>query len=252
MLILISYFSSSCSDVADSNPCECSDKQTNSYFEPHVLGRDSEREFFQEEIDSRIYYRMLDVSSEEAKMIISYENELAYPQYNSKFNTNGPKETVLNANETLIFENSNGSGSISYVSALVRKYELNNGINRKITMIARPDRFLGERGIYDPASRFFFEFWKPSPRMVVSEANIYFDTIETALQYMRIGKAIDDWVHNEDGYVLGYSETPYRDQVGVTLYRYYIDGKPALKMPGYNNEKLILKKKSRGQATFLD
>ena len=238
LLSLVSFSLSACREGGPSKDSAQLDSGVN------ILGRDSIREFFHEgKWDSRIYYRMLDASLGEAREIVLYDGKLAFPQNSSPSPVDEPKETVLESEESLFFVNANGSGAVIYLSPVVRKYELNNGIKRKIHMIVRKNRFLGKRGLYEPASFLFFEFWKPSPRMVVSEARLYFDTLEAAQKFMDQGSAVDDWVHNDEGYVLGYFETPHRNQVNVTLYRYYIDGKPALKMPGYDNEKLLINRK---------
>lgn len=239
LLSLVSFYLSACGEGGSSNDSTQLDSGVN------VLGRDSIREFFHKgKWDSRIYYRMLDAGLGDAREIVLYDGKLAFPQNSPSSSVDEPIETVLGVGESLLFKNANGNGTVSYLSLFERKYELNNGIKRKISMIAQTNRFLGKRGLYEPASRFFYEFWKPNPRMVVSEARIYFDTLETAQKYMHQGSAINDWVYSDEGYVLGYFEIPLRNQVNITLYRYYIDGKPAIKMPGYDNEKLSLNRNS--------
>ena len=227
----------------------CFGSDVNHLQKDQVIGQDAEREFYKRgdsRWDSRIYYRYNDSSLGEEKVLIIYNGELAYPE-NSAFDKElkEAREAVLEDGQSIHFNNENGSGSIYYVSTDRRRYVItkrqqsDSTLNRNIRMIVRQNRFLGKRGLYEPASRWGFEFWA-GPRMVVSEAEMHFGSLEAALKYMRVGSSVFKWVHNGQGYVVGYSESAQRNQVNVALYRYYINGKPALRMPGYDNEKLLL------------
>jgi hypothetical protein len=151
---------------------------------------------------------------------------------------------VLNPGEKIAFENPNGSGVIKYISARKRFFSFSEGTEGVIKMKVRKKRFRGKLGLYEPASRWFFEAWK-GKRVVATEAQMHFDSLEDALKYMHQGSAIQKWVHNEEGYVVGYFESPQRNQISIDLYRYYINGKPALKMPGYDNSKVVLTREGK-------
>ncbi len=149
------------------------------------------------------------------------------------------RETVLKPGETIEFQNPNGSGKIEYISDRKRYFSFSEGTERVVKMKVRKKRFRGKLGLYDPASRWFFESSK-GKRIVATEAEMNFESLEEALEYLHQGSAIQKWVYNDEGYVVGYFESPERDQINIDLYRYYINGKPALNMPGYDNSKVVL------------
>ena len=148
-----------------------------------------------------------------------------------------PREVVLKPGQRVEFRNRFGSGTISYVAPLQRAYTFEDGSSQTVTMIAREERFLGKLGIYEPAERWWYQVGR-GPRLVVSEAEMHFHSLAEAKKYLVKGSAVLDWVYNQDGYVVGFSRTPERDQINVTLYRYFINGSPAHKMPGYDNTKV--------------
>jgi hypothetical protein len=150
------------------------------------------------------------------------------------------KEAVLNPGESIRFKNQNGGGTITYVSPLKRKFVFDDGTEGTVRMIARKNRFLGKLGIYNPGQRWFYEGWKGA-RLVVLEAEMHFENLEEAQEYMFQGSKVMDWVHNSDGYVLGFAKSPQRNQINITLYRYMVNNQPLKNIPDYDNELVVLR-----------
>lgn len=95
---------------------------------------------------------------------------------------------------TIHFKNKNGERSISYVSPIERTFTF-DGHSKTLKMIPRPERFMGQLGIYDPA-----ETWLSSPeRIVAAEAELHFNSEEEALTQLVEGSAVMNWVYNRDG-----------------------------------------------------
>lgn len=250
---LTALFSLSCSGEEGASKVDtpAGSAMETSFTAIRVIDKDSIREYFHKgDYSPEVYYRFLDLDKE-AKEIIAYPDGpwgIALPE-SSEYNKTQkePKEVVLKPGQSIQFENENGCGFIRYISKKKRRYEITKSqcgiahdLQKTVKMIVRRNRFWGERGLYEPASRWGFEFWA-GPRMVVSEAEMYFDSLASALKYMHIGSNVFKWVHNDQGYVVGYSETPRRaNLIDISLYRYYINGKPALNMPGYDNSKVVL------------
>lgn len=149
---------------------------------------------------------------------------------------NDPSEIVLRPGMQIQFENRNGSGSIEYKNSYQRMLTI-GGKKLTITMIARNKRFRGQLGLYNPASRSTLSLEK-SPRIVAVESEMHFATEEQAQNFLIEGATVQDWVYNDSGYVIGFFNTSSRNQVNVTLYRYFIDGKPARFMKGFNNKNI--------------
>lgn len=142
-----------------------------------------------------------------------------------------PEETVLTSGQVVRFHNNVGQGLIEYVSPLKRHYTFTNGPDRVMKLIARKERFQGKLGLYHAGNRWFFEVWKPSDRIVAEEAKLDFDSLADALNFLKQGSSVSQWVWNDNGYVVGYWVSPQRRQVNVSLYRFYLDGEPLTTLP---------------------
>lgn len=151
-----------------------------------------------------------------------------------------PVEVVLAPNMSIAFFNKFGRGSIVYVAPLKRRYVIEGTVDKTVTMIPRAERFLGELGIYNPAERSIFSLDR-SLRIVTREAELHFVSVTEAQRQLREGSEVFDWVYNSQGYVVGYGTDPKRSQINVTLYRFFIGGKPARNMAGFDDTKVIVK-----------
>lgn len=142
-----------------------------------------------------------------------------------------PQEHVLNKNQWVRFKNPVGDGLIEYVSSNKRHFHFNSGVDRTIKMTIREKRFQGKLGLYYAGNRWFFEVWKPDDRIVAEEAQLYFESLQEALEFLKQGSAISEWVWNEQGYVVGYWVSAQRKQVNISLYRFYLGEQPLTDLP---------------------
>jgi hypothetical protein len=134
-----------------------------------------------------------------------------------------PREVVLQPGMTVMAENKNGIVKISYVSVLKRKFTW-NGKSQVVRMIPRSERWQGMLGLYNPASTWFMSCRK---RLVVQEAQLLFNTQEEIKAFLKEGSSYMDWVYTRDGLVVGFGETPARNQVNIDLWQIYLtDRKP--------------------------
>lgn len=147
-----------------------------------------------------------------------------------------PKQVVLLPGQRVAFENRNGKGELVYKGPLERELVL-DGKRYRIPMIARPEPFLGRMGIYNPASRSLFSLNR-TPRIVAVESERHFDSLSEARAALVEGSRLEAWVFNSEGYVVGFSATPSRNQINITLYRYFIKGRPARTIPGHDDDKV--------------
>lgn len=138
------------------------------------------------------------------------------------------RETVLKPGESVTATNRFGTVTVSYVSERKRKFEF-DGQTAVRALIARPDRFMGMLGLYDPAAASTFA--PPSFRLLVEEAEQHFETYEQIYAALYSGSEVMDWVYTSDGLVVGYSKVPpppdHRvdfNTYDVDLYQFYLNG----------------------------
>src|SRR5436190_7440265 len=118
---------------------------------------------------------------------------------------------VLQPGQSIEATNRFGSVRVSYVSTLERKFEW-GGKARVVHMIARPDPFRGELGLYNPADCFVILLpLCRTPRLVVAEAVHDFDSYDQLYAFVREGSAVMDWAYTSDGLLVGFGRTPGRE-----------------------------------------
>ncbi len=139
------------------------------------------------------------------------------------------EENVISSGESIIIKNKNGEISYSYSGETKRRIIV-DGNSNEIEMIARSKRFRGKLGLYNPGER-WLSSGADDARIVVVEGEMHFDTMKDALAYLKQGSEIMDWQSNDQGYVGGFLKSPERNQINITIYRYYLDGKPITTLP---------------------
>lgn len=142
-----------------------------------------------------------------------------------------PRDCVLEPGMSVIFQNQNGTGKMNHLSRFRRHFELSNGIIRAVDLLPRKEPFHGKLGLYDPASKWFYEIWKPRDRLVIEESLRHFENAEQIQAALYEGRDVYNWVWNDQGYVVGFFSDPLRHQTNVCLYRFLIEGKPFTTLP---------------------
>jgi hypothetical protein len=138
---------------------------------------------------------------------------------------------ALRPGEQIEATNKFGTVRISYVSPRERKYEW-DGQARVLTMIPRPEPFMNELGLYDPADCFVL---CRTPRLVVREAAHDFDTIDQIYSYLWAENATVDWVYSGDGLAVGWARWPDREQVNIDVQQFTIHGQKPVALRGARN-----------------
>lgn len=140
--------------------------------------------------------------------------------------------TVLRPGQVVTFKNGNGSGEIFYVSDFVRRYEI-EGVPYDVTLVQRNKEFRHQSGIYNPGESWGFLNFNDQwiSRFVVEESVVDFQSMKECKVFLREGAQYYKWVGNEQGYVLGFSVSPGRDQANVSFYRMSLRGKLLRTLP---------------------
>lgn len=119
--------------------------------------------------------------------------------------------------------NKNGTIIIEAISPLKRRFQWGKFDETRI-LIPRKERWMGRLGAYDPASRFFWEFWKPLPRIVINDSQLHFQSLQEIENFLNQGRNFFDWIYTDYGLVVGFGWDDSRDQVNVNVYQIYLDG----------------------------
>ena len=144
-------------------------------------------------------------------------------------------ELAMQENMVIQASNKNGSVSIKYVSPLERCYKWDNYSECR-TLIPRKDRFYGKLGAYDPATTYFWEFYKT--RIVAEDSQLNFKNREELKAWLYQGVDVFDWVYTDDGLVVGFVKSPDRNQVNIEVYQLLINNKKPNRIDGSRSEKI--------------
>jgi hypothetical protein len=131
--------------------------------------------------------------------------------------------------------NKNGTVVIDYIEPLKRRFRWDD-YDEERTLIPRKERWLGELGAYDPASAWIWEVWKI--RIVSSDSQLHFESMEDIEKWLYQGSAVEDWVYTDDGLVVGFSRNPNRNQVGIQVFQFYLNGEKPKKLKGSRPENI--------------
>jgi len=128
-------------------------------------------------------------------------------------------ETVLTEGTTLTARTPSGLITISAGKGTSRTYGGDGWIAEK-QLIARPVRWYGSLGLYDPAASA-----TPYGRVLAEEGKLFFETETEALRYFYVGSTFMQPVFTRDGLVVGYriSLIPGGEPVrSIQLWQVYI------------------------------
>jgi hypothetical protein len=152
----------------------------------------------------------------------------------AKDNVVEPREEILTEGMGIAFANLNGKGRIEFSAQLKRTLHLTDADSVTFPVKIRVRRFRSMLGVYSAGSRNMFSF-RRSSRVVYVEAEIHVESNEAALLKLKEGANVMHWVWNSQGFVVGYSRTPGRNQINVSVHRIYIKGIPARNLQGHDD-----------------
>jgi hypothetical protein len=150
-----------------------------------------------------------------------------------------PSEVVLGPGESMTAVNKSGRFTVSYVSPLVRRYEF-DGRTKTAKQIARPERFDGKLGLYDPAGAWTFA--PPEFRLLTEEAERHFEDYEQLYRALHLEIRMD-WVYTQGGLVAGYyklSAPDHFDVYWISLFQFYVAGKKPTNLKGARDSEIRL------------
>lgn len=144
-------------------------------------------------------------------------------------------ETVLAPGQQVHATNRLGTVTVAYLSPTKRRFEWDDD-SRVVQMIARPQRFRGMLGLYEPASTFL----ALRTRLVVQEAIRHFETYDQIYAALYEGSALLDWVCSSDGLVVGFGRNPDRKKVNIELFQFLLQGRKPTALEGARNDDIRL------------
>lgn len=156
-----------------------------------------------------------------------------------------PKENeiVMTEGMKITATNSWGTMTITAGKGLERSYTW-KGATRSVIMIPRKERWYGSLGIYSPGA----DNWKEHngiTRGVLEEAQLHFDSIDEAMQFLKHPFRANVTVYNDNGLVITCSNAinPYggpTNTLFVEVWQIYINEKKPTRLPGSQNDKIIV------------
>ena len=159
-------------------------------------------------------------------------------------------ELVLGEGVRLTAKTATGNVSILAGKGLARTYAWNS-CSLSADMRARPTRWFGSLGIYDPASSFgflshIFPWWfkcEGVSRTVVQEGQIHFADRATAENWiLRYAKG-DATVWSNDGLLVKWGLNEPREQINVDVWQICVSGNRPTELPGAQDQSLVLSPK---------
>ena len=144
-------------------------------------------------------------------------------------------ELAMQPGMTIVATNKNGKVTIEYISSLKRRYRWGEFDETRF-LIPRKERWLGRLGAYEPAEAHLWEIF--SPRIVAEDSQLHFENLNDLELWLNQGSAVLDWVYTDNGLVVGFAESPERNQVNIEIYQLYINGKKPSQLDGSQPEKL--------------
>lgn len=153
-------------------------------------------------------------------------------------------ETVMTEGMRIRVTNSAGGMTIIAGKGYERSYTW-EGATRSQILIPRTERFAGKSGIGKNGS---IEFHNGITRAALEEAQYHFSTLEEALAVLNHSSRMDGFtVYNDEGLMVTWKKLIRPDQyrkstnvLMVGIYQIYINGTKPAKLPGSQNEKIVV------------
>ncbi len=151
-------------------------------------------------------------------------------------------ETVMS--EGMIIEATNSLGTIKITAGkgYKRSYFWEGGV-RTVNMKPRTDRWYGKLGIYYPGDGDHWENNNGITRAVLEEAELYFDSLDEAMEFLAHTSRRNITVYNDKGLAVSWSKSlkPNSDSGGVLhvdVWQIFIKNKRPVKLPGAFNDRI--------------
>ncbi len=144
-----------------------------------------------------------------------------------------PRMNLLSEGQEIAIRNPNGAVRVRWVSAFVRAYEI-DGKTYEVELVQRPREFRYQKGLYSPGAGHSRETQgKAAPvRFVVEESELHFTDAGQIAPFLREGAEYFKWVSNNEGYLAGFCKVAEREQINVSIFRMYLNGRIVRKLDG--------------------
>lgn len=134
---------------------------------------------------------------------------------------------------------------VIYAEKPFKRYYTWEGETRSVEMIPRKKRWYGKFGIYFPGKGNHWKEHNGITRGVLEEAQLHFATTKNAMKFLTHPSRINSTVYRDDGLAVTWSKSIKPDRsLGGTLFvdvwQVYIEGKKPEKLPGSENDKVIV------------
>jgi len=165
--------------------------------------------------------------------VVPSENEIVMPE--------GMKITAINQHGTMIITAGKG---------LERSYTW-AGDTRSVIMWPRKERWGGSYGIYYPGPGNHWKEHDGITRAVVEEGQLNFKSQEDFLCYISKYREKGSYVYNDNGLFVGWVKSSGAGgTLSVRVWQFFINGIKPKKLPGSQNDKIIMECKECTPRTY--
>jgi len=112
------------------------------------------------------------------------------------------KNAVLSLGDVIEFKNPNGCGRIICTSEFTRRYEIEKSAFN-VKLIQRDKESLYRTGLYNPGESWGSPSIRSSPRFVLDESVLRFQTMVDAAAFFKLGHREEKWVFGHFGLAIG-------------------------------------------------
>jgi hypothetical protein len=148
-------------------------------------------------------------------------------------------EIVMPPGTSITATTGTGTMTVKAGQGLERSYTW-EGATRSVRMDRRTRRWYGSYGAYFPGPGEHWQDHNGITRGVLEEGQQHFDTVDEAMQWLGSRNYMPR-VWTDDGLVVGWMKVPLRKQLTVDVWQIYVNGRKPERMPGSQNDKIIVK-----------
>ncbi|MGD9721183.1 MAG: hypothetical protein AB7O59_03900 [Pirellulales bacterium] len=134
-----------------------------------------------------------------------------------------------------------GTITITAGNGLKRSYTW-EGATRSVEMYPREKRWYGSLGLFFPGPG---DHWEPHngiTRGVLEEGQRHCKTVDEALRWIVENNSWCPTVYRNDGLVVAWGKTLDRNQLNVSVWQFYIDGKKPTQLPGAKDKYIVVER----------
>lgn len=159
-------------------------------------------------------------------------------------------EMVMTEGMKIMSTTKNGEIAITAGNSLHRIYTW-DGASREATLWPRKRRWYGSFGAYYPGPGFHWEEHKGIRRGVLDEGQQHFNSMEEVIAWLQL-PSHSNCVYRDNGLVVCFSKYPDRNQINVSVWQIYIEGKTPAKVQESAGDRIWVYNEKSRPAIFKD